>query len=233
MKKFYMTMAAMLCGVAAMAQNELYGEPIKAEKGETVNLTISLRNADPVTAISFKLELPAGVKAAGKNKWILEEDRIDTEKVTNAQAFAEEVDPADVDLDITSVYTFFLQKGVYALAPVPVKYPIEGGYEFVTFTGNEGPIMSVPLTIADTVEDGVYEVKILDPGISSATDPVQNIVSSSTEPVIVTLTVGEGTGINSINADDVNAPIYNVAGQRVSKAQKGVFIQNGKKIAVK
>ena len=47
------------------------------------------------------------------------------------------------------------------------------------------------------------------------------------------LIVARSVSINSINADDVNAPIYNVAGQRVSKAQKGIFIQNGKKIAVK
>jgi len=48
-----------------------------------------------------------------------------------------------------------------------------------------------------------------------------------------TLTVGKGNGINSINAADSKAPVYNVAGQRVSKTQKGVYIQNGKKIAVK
>jgi len=58
-------------------------------------------------------------------------------------------------------------------------------------------------------------------------------VSVPFDDVTVPLTVTSGTGINSINADDVNAPIYNIAGQRVSKAQKGVFIQNGKKIAVK
>ena len=53
------------------------------------------------------------------------------------------------------------------------------------------------------------------------------------EPFTIKLTVAGGTGINGINAADSNAPIYNVAGQRVSKAQKGVFIQNGKKVAVK
>ena len=42
-----------------------------------------------------------------------------------------------------------------------------------------------------------------------------------------------GTGINSINAADSKAPVYNLSGQRVSKAQQGVFIQNGKKVAVK
>lgn len=39
------------------------------------------------------------------------------------------------------------------------------------------------------------------------------------------------TGINEITVDaaDENAPIYNLAGQRVTKATKGILIQNGKK----
>ena len=45
---------------------------------------------------------------------------------------------------------------------------------------------------------------------------------------------GEATGISAITADgsivvDDNAPMYNLAGQRVSKSYKGVVIQNGKK----
>ena len=46
----------------------------------------------------------------------------------------------------------------------------------------------------------------------------------------------ETTGVESIdNAQFAidNAPVYNLQGQRVVKAQKGVFIQNGKKIVVK
>ena len=43
-------------------------------------------------------------------------------------------------------------------------------------------------------------------------------------------TVGS-TGIDDITVDtaDENAPIYNLAGQRVTKATKGILIQNGKK----
>ena len=46
----------------------------------------------------------------------------------------------------------------------------------------------------------------------------------------------ETTGVESIdNAQFAidNAPVYNLQGQRVNKAQKGVFIQNGKKVVVK
>ncbi|MFW5611373.1 MAG: nuclease, partial [Prevotella pectinovora] len=42
---------------------------------------------------------------------------------------------------------------------------------------------------------------------------------------------GDPSGINEINADkfDVNAPVYNLAGQRVNANAKGILIQNGKK----
>lgn len=46
----------------------------------------------------------------------------------------------------------------------------------------------------------------------------------------------EGTGINIIKAaeqKDVNAPIFNLAGQKVEKNQKGILIQNGKKFVNK
>ena len=43
-------------------------------------------------------------------------------------------------------------------------------------------------------------------------------------------------GINDITVDaaaDENAPVYNLAGQRVSKDTKGILIQNGKKFVNK
>ena len=51
---------------------------------------------------------------------------------------------------------------------------------------------------------------------------------------ITTLTIVRGTsaGITNITTEeqaDPNAPIYNLAGQRVTKDTKGVLIQNGKK----
>lgn len=45
----------------------------------------------------------------------------------------------------------------------------------------------------------------------------------------------EATGIENLNVNDnlKNEAIYNVAGQRVSKAQKGLYIKNGKKVVIK
>jgi hypothetical protein len=49
---------------------------------------------------------------------------------------------------------------------------------------------------------------------------------------------GEGyvpaTGISEIQAEKAqSAAIFNLAGQQVSKAQKGIYIQNGKKYIAK
>ena len=42
------------------------------------------------------------------------------------------------------------------------------------------------------------------------------------------------TIVDELNAQSENrGPVYNLAGQRVQKAQKGIYIVNGKKVAVK
>jgi hypothetical protein len=48
-----------------------------------------------------------------------------------------------------------------------------------------------------------------------------------------TITAGEGTGIESLNAEDSNEPAFNLAGQQVSKNYKGIVVKNGKKAIVK
>jgi len=56
-------------------------------------------------------------------------------------------------------------------------------------------------------------------------------VPGATTVGTISFSKGEGSGISNITTDveNVNAPVYNLAGQRVSKDAKGIFIQNGKK----
>ena len=50
----------------------------------------------------------------------------------------------------------------------------------------------------------------------------------------VEVTVSPATNISNIKADtNADSPLYNLAGQRVSKSYKGVVIKNGKKVLVK
>ena len=44
---------------------------------------------------------------------------------------------------------------------------------------------------------------------------------------------GTQTGIKSVEATAAKGAIYNLNGQRVEKAQRGIYIQNGKKFIVK
>ena len=211
MKKFYMTMVALLCGVAAMAQTEdgVYAQDITVDKGVTeTQLSVCLKNSVEVGAISFRLQLPEGVSIAlnkkGKPYVTIDEDRKDEHNSS---------------IDATEDGNFMIS--VYDKNP---------------FYENDGPVVYVPLALTEAVaaEDGTYEIKLYN--ISVADPSGASLTVSGAMPITettCTLTVGAGTGIATINADDVNAPIYNVAGQRVSKAQKGVYIQNGKKVAVK
>jgi hypothetical protein len=69
--------------------------------------------------------------------------------------------------------------------------------------------------------------------IPSWTD--NKVVTPAPEGFVVGTESGDPDGINNVNVNDnVNhGAIYNLAGQRVSKAQKGIFIQEGRKVANK
>ena len=56
------------------------------------------------------------------------------------------------------------------------------------------------------------------------------IVKASSVKAFYGFDADDATGISGINVADENAVIYNVAGQRLSKAQKGINIINGKKV---
>ncbi len=74
---------------------------------------------------------------------------------------------------------------------------------------------------ANTIDTATADVST----IESATQALLDAVAAAQEVA---------TGINGVAADSVNGPIYNIAGARMSNAtQKGVYIQNGKKILVK
>lgn len=60
------------------------------------------------------------------------------------------------------------------------------------------------------------------------------VPSSSAGNVKAFVIAGSSTGVETVaTKTDANAPIYNVAGQRVSSVTKGLYIQNGKKVFVK
>jgi len=57
--------------------------------------------------------------------------------------------------------------------------------------------------------------------------------SSSDARVVFSVNGNVVTTIDGITADDENGDIYNLRGQKVNNAQKGVYIKNGKKVVIK
>ena len=102
-----------------------------------------------------------------------------------------------------------------------------GGTETVALkSANEGELRTIGLTVASTVTSQAVAVK----GVAVSDDKG---VQYNQDDTTFQLNIGT-TGIINIENDGVNGGVfYNLAGQKVSNAQKGVLIQNGKKVVVK
>lgn len=112
--------------------------------------------------------------------------------------------------------------------------------EYEMTKGEDGKFtVSIPVT-----SDGAVEFKVRADRGWSISYPASNYKIEGVEAgttVVITfdpethvITVSVATGINALTIeDDQNAPIFNLAGQRVDKEYKGVVIQNGKKLLVK
>ena len=223
MKKIYMTMAALLCGVAAMAQATLTGpENLEMAQDGEVDVTVGLKLESAACAASFRIAGPAGTALATHK-----------ETVFNEETFEDE----EVDVYTNVLNSAYIQDHTATIQPVEEPEAAAAGFVQVAvtsltkkvFKGLENDLITLTLKGDGTAEPGEYKITLNHISFSSSA----GVSLPAVESVEIPLTIKKGTGINSINADDVNAPIYNVAGQRVSKAQKGVYIQNGKKVAVK
>lgn len=214
MKKFYMTMAAMLCGVAAMAQGigtlSCGDVTVTAGEEEATYLEIMLEAEDVnvVSGIQFYFALPEGLSIAQ----VYDEDE---EAYVNDVTFpiAKKNHQTGIRTTTDGSYMVYL-----------------GGDKSLSFKATTNPVAKIGIVGAKSMANGTYDIVFNKAALSDKSTP---ILSYDVADFTATVTIVDGTAINSINAADSKAPIYNVAGQRVSKAQKGVFIQNGKKVAVK
>lgn len=212
MKKIYMTMVALLCSAAAMAQMTLSADKVIAEAGQTAYLEIKFAEDAPrvITAAACWVTLPEGF--------------------TIAQVWNEDDEKYVADV------TYPAAKGGHDKRMIKVAEDAAGNnntYQFSaasnedTFKAATDVMFKIGIAVPEGTAKANYPVKISKVNFSDAAS-----VASYQDDFDTQIEVG-GTGINSINAEDSKAPVYNLSGQRVSKAQQGVFIQNGKKVAVK
>lgn len=69
--------------------------------------------------------------------------------------------------------------------------------------------------------------------LSEGTFNIEGIVGYYNNKQFWPNSISSASGISDVKAQEAQGVIYNLAGQRIEKAQKGIYIQNGKKFIVK
>ena len=145
----------------------------------------------------------------------------------------------------------FFSDGCWIFANIPAKVKLDAGFEGEEWVATPAARIQGTVSIEDEFGDS-YENDFTMSISTSYTGPVITYyavndggvpmtfaLATSTQDEEVTAAIEELLDPNGIETIDNsqssinNGAIYNLQGQRVVKAQKGVFIQNGKKIVVK
>ena len=174
------------------------------------------------------------------------------ETVTIGEAlYATYVAPVDVDFTGTEVSAFAAQamNGYVHLEPVTtvpagtavvVKADAAGTYNVNTTTGASlGATNELIAATADVTADGTqYILAKQDDEVGFAKATTGSTIAAGKGYLQFTTAVkafypfagNDATGISGIEAINGDAPIYNIAGQRLGKMQKGINIVGGKKV---
>lgn len=210
------------------------GGAITADKNDffVKNLTFApLANADEAKA---KYQVPAGQEAyiqmsnTNISFMVAAGDAVDVKVICSKNA-CKNIDAADDAEDPTKVIAdrqCYVNVSGTTYGGEDLKLNPEGNV--ITFTLKGGADKSV------TDEEG-NTTTVFEPADKVYTfqkySGTGNILISSIE-----FTPGEATGIQNVKGEqnaNVNAPIYNLAGQKVNKGFKGIAIVNGKKVVLK
>lgn len=187
--------------------NVIYIAPETVEAGKTATLSICMRNTANIRGFQFDLYLPACVTAAknAKGRYLcsFSNTRLEDDD-EHTLTVAEQNDGS-------------------------IRFLCGSQYD-ETFTGTDGEIATLTITIADDA-DGNYpiilkNIKLTETDISKFYE---------TAEVQATLTVvNTALGVNIIvNGKSSDAPIFNTSGQRLFVPRKGVNIIGGKKVVIK
>jgi hypothetical protein len=158
--------------------NVIYVSPVTAKAGETLKLSVCMKNTAEIRGFQFNLYLPDGVTIALNPK----------------------------GKEIVSLNTE--RRDEFDEHTLSVKKQEDGSYMFLcgslsedVFLGNDGEIISVTLNIPTDMASGVYPLKIVNQKLT------ENDISKyyETELVETTFTVSDATSVKEVNAEGVKA----------------------------
>lgn len=166
-------------------------------------LVVSMTNDFNCGAFGFKIALPEGTDLAYDDD---EEDYVYTK---NSERLAKKV---TVDIKPTPT-------------PRAYSFMISGAQ----VKGTEGELFTFKLKNPVTADAKIYAINFTDMGEDLTLTNSVYVDNNENYEIIVPL---KATAINGISAEQTKSGvIYNMAGQRVSKATKGIYVIDGKKVA--
>ena len=203
MKKSLLMLAALVCGTAlAEDANTFYFTDAAVLPGETTNIELCMRNAEKsLTCLEAEIQLPEGLSVA-----------LDEKGNPIVTLYRNRTEGHEV---LTNV----LESGNLKL----LVSDIEGRL----FSGEEGPVLSFRVQAAEAAPIGESKLETVGESLLVNAEAKAYYSVGVTGNILVT---DDATGIDGdLRGMDASDAIYTLAGERVSKARKGIFIQNGKK----
>ena len=174
--------------------------PLTMQPGETSTLYIDMNNDRNITSFQFKVTLPEGIN-------VVKEYNEDDEYV-EAISLVSDRKKSSHDLSF--------------------KKTDDGGYFLLaysatnaTFKGNSGHLVAIKVKADDNMSEGTYGVVLS--GVVMNTPEEEKFTQDAYS---ATITIGNGSGINSIVSNDVQSTRWlNLQGQVVSVNEKGIVIR--------
>ena len=209
MKKFILVILSVLFVGNMMAQ-KLTVEDITVEAGNTAELIIGIDASEAVQAVQFTLVLPEGASVEMDGEDYIADPLTESDggimPKRNSQIQANKKDDG-------ILIVAFNTKGKF----------VDAAGDFVT----------ISIEAASDADGKVLSCQLKDIKAGSLASDNSVVSAGEFSDVAFQIGVGVDTGINSISLDDPNAEIYNLNGQRIKNVKKGVYVVNGKKVAVK
>jgi hypothetical protein len=217
LKTILSTLFLIAVGVQSYADNVLTASDVSIQAGQTATLNITLSDEGPsYNAFVFDLLLPEGISIATSSE--------DGQYIATYNS--ERAKGSDYQLLIANHKAH--------------SYRVLGFNQTNESFGSKGVLLTITLQAATDITNGnatgILVTDFTDQEYGSsvlgfvATD---NYWTYGFPQASFTVSMTNDTGIHDLQADDAEANTYNLMGQRVQHADKGVFIKNGKKIIKK
>lgn len=193
---------------SSASDNHIYVEPFEADANSQTTISFKMKNMEDIRGFQFDLYLPKGISIVkdGKNRimGILTNER-KPEGDRHTLTLSEQEDGA-------------------------IRFLCASMYD-ETFTGNDGEIATLTVSIASDMALGDYPILLKKMKLSETN--IGNCYETETRMATVTISNSFATGIKQLATDRDSEMYYNLQGQRVSMPTKGVFVKNGKKVMMK